>query len=64
MDTLVCEDFEDEPGFPGCCDSCHEDANIYGYDMLDGRLDDGRWYSVCCSISRWLDERKPKALTV
>jgi hypothetical protein len=52
----VCIDFKDERDFPGCCLSCHEDADEYGYDMCGGY---GEWedVEVCCLVMRWLETR-------
>ncbi len=43
-------------GFPGCCESCHEDEEEYGYAMCShqGRR---REYEVCCKVATWLNER-------
>lgn len=34
----------------GCCLSCHDDADNWGYDLLEGWLLDGRRVSVCCRM--------------
>jgi hypothetical protein len=43
---------EVKPGFfpKECCDSCHEDRDEYGYEMVT--LDDAE---VCCAILRLLE---------
>lgn len=35
-----------------CCDSCHEDKDEYGYDMV--YISD--WTEVCCWVARALEE--------
>jgi hypothetical protein len=33
-----------------CCNSCHEDADEYGYEMCHIYIGSD-WYEVCCSVS-------------
>ncbi len=53
--TLYCSSFEKLDGFPGCCNSCHEDYNEGYADLLDLDVDGVPIY-VCCTVSTWLDE--------
>jgi hypothetical protein len=50
--TKYCYDFKDEPGFPGCCSSCHEDIEEGHGDYCgpDGFL-------LCCRVDDWLEKR-------
>lgn len=53
---LYCHDIE-EAGLwarSGCCDSCHEDDEVYGYDLCSVFLPDGRLLECCCSLSLWI----------
>jgi hypothetical protein len=47
---LACEDF---PDAPSCCESCHDDADQYGYDLFG----DGVNYRVCCTVAKWLKDK-------
>ena len=53
MRTIICKDFSNAnvPDCPPCCESCHEDADKYGYDLLG----DGENYSICCKLANWLE---------
>ncbi len=46
----VCDVFRFLDGWPGCCMSCHEDADEYGFDLIEHRVH-GRRVEVCCGIS-------------
>jgi hypothetical protein len=53
--VIHCTDLAGEPGFPGCCDSCHDDwESGYGepFEHYDG---DRLTHSVCCKVTQWLD---------
>jgi len=50
----TCSDF---PGAPGCCLSCHEDANEYGFDLCRVTLKEGEEAAACCSVVNWLEAR-------
>ena len=53
---LTCTDLRDQEGFPGCCDSCHDDRDEYGiYDQFEVYVHDGTEYSTCCRVRRWLE---------
>lgn len=58
-----CADFAHLSGFPGCCQSCHEDANEYGYSWCEGYgvLED---CEVCCSVASWLEANPEKVKEV
>jgi hypothetical protein len=45
-----CVDFENKPGFPGCCDMCHDVHDEFGDDLCGGYdlLDD---CEVCCRVA-------------
>ena len=46
--VLGCDDF---PKAPLCCESCHEDANEYGMELMTIEADDGRVLArVCCAV--------------
>jgi hypothetical protein len=51
-----CDDF---PDGPGCCASCHEDANEFGYTdaFYDEEMPDGTVVNVCCAVRNWLNEQ-------
>jgi len=40
----------------GCCDSCHEDHQMYGFDLDLVFLPDGRELECCCGLSIWIHE--------
>lgn len=50
----TCHDFEDEPGFPGCCGSCHADEE---YDEETYTLWRSEELHVCCRVAAWLEKR-------
>jgi hypothetical protein len=50
-----CGDFEDEPGFPGCCPTCHSDED-YGEEKYSP--DRGINYRVCCTVASWLGKHR------
>lgn len=54
---ITCMDLEDEPWFPGCCDSCHDDANSYGYELFEFVDEDKKEYRVCCRVRNAIYER-------
>lgn len=47
--VIRCEDLEPEPGYPGCCGSCHED------DDTDYAGPNDEYY-VCCRTRQWLEK--------
>ncbi len=58
--TLFCADVEKTECAkygPSCCESCHVDADEYGYDLCEVKTPDGRDALVCCwmmnAIGRW-----------
>jgi hypothetical protein len=56
-----CNDFKDDPGFPGCCGSCHEDEDD-GYETLCERYDDPSnpnqmTSKVCCKVNNLLADK-------
>lgn len=54
---LYCTDFDKLPGFPGCCGSCHDDAELFEMEMIELAEWGEPWRgSVCCSVARWIDE--------
>lgn len=59
--TLHCSDFEKEPGFPGCCASCHDDEEQGHGGIYDEYLDPSRpelvTHLFCCKVSQWYKER-------
>lgn len=54
----TCRDFDKIEGFPGCCNSCHDDADE-GYGELchsDIPITSGTTEaSVCCKVMLWID---------
>ncbi len=36
-----------------CCTSCHEDADLFDYDLSEVDLPDGTVGMVCCDLARW-----------
>lgn len=55
-DPIRCEDLKNEPGFPGCCDSHHDDIDEGIEDELFQRTYKGVNYYVCCWVDDWLKE--------
>jgi len=47
----TCSDF---PDAPSCCDSCHEDADEYGYDLCEVEIGPDEYAVVCCKVSNYL----------
>ena len=54
-----CSDFMDVEGYPGCCNSCHDDDEEYNYEMchayiptLKGEIE----VYGCCAVTCWLNE--------
>lgn len=45
----VCDVFRFLDGWPGCCHSCHDDADE-GWDDLSEYRVRGQWVEVCCRI--------------
>lgn len=41
-----------------CCDSCHDDFDEYGYDLIHVDLPNGSEALVCCRVSGILDALK------
>ncbi len=59
MAAKRCHEFENEPGFPGHCDSCHEDWNL-GYETPLEEYDpktDELVSLTCCRVHEWLEKR-------
>ena len=52
-----CSNYRNDPGFPGCCDACHDDARENG-TPLDENPDNRELPPVCCYVAIWLRERK------
>jgi hypothetical protein len=57
----TCADLAKEEGFPGCCNSCHEDHDL-GYDLCE-RYDDPQdrnqmSHRVCCKVNTWILEKR------
>jgi len=52
---LHCGDFYHLKEWPGCCVSCHEDNEEYGYDLCSAELG-GMDVECCCKVSTWLGE--------
>lgn len=50
---LWCSSF---PGAPGCCNSCHEDQDEFGIEIIGLRYKEKHIGLVCCDVARWLDE--------
>lgn len=46
----------------GCCNSCHEDNEEYGYDMVSAPDDEES--HICCAVANYLAEHKPKARAI
>lgn len=57
-EVIYCTDLAQERGFPGCCHSCHDDADL-GYDDLWERYDkdDRVTHRLCCRVAQWVDGR-------
>ena len=55
--AVTCMTFRDAE--VSCCVSCHEDAEEWGYDLIEVLDIDGS--RVCCAVSRWADENEEKA---
>lgn len=53
---MSCLDYRNEPDFPGCCDSCHDDDEQWGDALLGDPLTDEE--NVCCQVRTWLLKRK------
>ena len=51
----TCFDFKDESGFPGCCDSCHDEQDM-GFGDLCGGDFKGEEVHVCCKVLLWLQD--------
>jgi len=62
--TVRCHRLARLPGFPGCCDSCHDDEEE-GYGRLPGGEDISpyrcREYELCCRVGRWVSENFSKS---
>lgn len=52
---MPCSTYENEPGFPGCCITCHEDE-LDGYGLCANPVDEDD--EVCCYVASWLREKK------
>ncbi|HBE80707.1 MAG TPA: hypothetical protein DDW65_23415 [Firmicutes bacterium] len=42
---------------PGCCSSCHEDAEKFGIGLTDVNLN-GQSYSVCCDVANAIEKHE------
>ena len=40
------------------CDSCHEDQDEWGYEMIDFDIGKGRRAEVCCRVSEIWEKMK------
>lgn len=44
-------------GYDGpCCESCHEDNELFGIEMTIIEFGRGRWTEVCCFVSNAYDD--------
>ena len=59
--SISCWRLRNLKGFPGCCETCHEDADEYGYDLSYPFFNRPREYEVCCKVSTWLKAAFPDA---
>jgi hypothetical protein len=57
---LYCGDFYDMEEWPGCCVSCHEDNEEYGYGLCSAEID-GMEVECCCKVSTWIGETQKAA---
>jgi hypothetical protein len=57
--TVTCYHLGKLKGFPGCCDSCHEDNDEYGYLICYPFFERSREYEVCCHVATWLTKTFP-----
>lgn len=48
---LTCLDFA-RIGIRGCCDTCHEDDELFGYDMAWVNFSPSVRAYVCCSVAQ------------
>lgn len=58
-DFVACADCEGQPGFDGCCSSCHGDEEydcvLYGlYDTEDDPRFEGMTTHFCCKVKAWI----------
>jgi hypothetical protein len=58
LDLTCCVDLKDKPGFPGCCHSCHDDAEAgFGYLMeryVGDYQNERLTHRLCCRVNEWL----------
>jgi hypothetical protein len=43
--------------YPGCCPSCHEDAEKFGLNMTTVQLK-GQNYQVCCDVANSIEKHQ------
>jgi hypothetical protein len=43
--------------YPGCCTSCHEDADKFGLGLTTVNLN-GQAYSVCCDVANAIEKHE------
>jgi hypothetical protein len=58
-DFVSCADCEGQPGFDGCCGSCHEDEDYDcgAYGLFDTESDprfEGLSTHFCCKVKAWI----------
>lgn len=63
-----CVDFDDVPGKPKCCGSCHDDSDLGSHELME-RFDNASepayvTHIVCCVVDTWLDGRDSSATAV
>ena len=56
---LTCEEAAKRAGVPWiCCDSCHDDADHWGFELLEVDMGGVEAY-VCCAIDRAIERAEP-----
>jgi hypothetical protein len=43
--------------FPGCCNSCHEEDDMFYPSLLDTVDNDGNEWECCCKVVEILNQR-------
>lgn len=51
-----CEHLDKQPGFPGCCHSCHDEWEAGYGEPMETELRDGRKAFVCCKVREWIED--------
>jgi hypothetical protein len=60
---LYCDDLRDKPGFPGCCESCHEEIRLGYSELMELQYDPVTQevtHRVCCKVMDWLGGIEPE----